>query len=60
MMIEQVPKRSFNLFADVRGVVYDKVKSVRSGFTSDFTQKPLISMVALEDLNTLPGTKVRW
>ena len=60
MMIEQVPKRSFSLFADVRGVVYDDVKSVRSGLISDFTQKLLISMVSLEDLNTLSRTKVRW
>jgi hypothetical protein len=58
MMIEKVRKRSSSLFADVRGIVYNNVKSVQSGLISDFRQKSLISVAALEDLNTLSRPEV--
>jgi hypothetical protein len=58
MMIEQVPKRRSSLFADVRGIVYNDVKSVRSGPISDFGEEPLISVAALEDLNTLSRSEI--
>jgi len=41
MMIEQMPETPSGQLADMRGVVYDNVKSVRSGLISDFDRNTL-------------------
>ena len=58
MMIEQMPETPSGQLADMRGVVYDNVKSVPSGFTCDFRQKLFIGLPTLEYLNTFSKLKV--
>jgi hypothetical protein len=55
MMIEQVPKRRFRQLSNVRGIIDDNVKPVRSSFTCHFRQKCFVCLIALEDLNTRSG-----
>ena len=58
MMIEQVPKGSLRLYADMRGVIYDDVKPIGSRLISDLREKRFVPSVTLEDLNPLFGLKM--
>jgi hypothetical protein len=53
MLIQQVPKGSLRLYADMQGVIYDDVKLIGSRLISDLREKRFVPLVALEYLNPL-------
>ena len=58
MMVEQVPKGSPRLFADVGSVIYDNVESIGRSRTRNLRQKRFVSLAAFEELNPLFGLKM--